>query len=185
MECWKEVLLSKSKVIHVSVSEFIWWLLITWTKLVLDLSVYEHCCHCCCCFDRDVKSSLLNISMALFLAPSTVIATSITPIGPAVAGYNFSMTCSVTLTNGFSGIPTISWTNPQGQALVSSGDLVLQSTVTLNQVSSSTVHIDPIRTSDAGSYTCSATFTSVALSLRANSSASYIVQVQQSKWEKT
>ncbi len=85
------------------------------------------------------------------------------------------------LTNGFSGTPVISWTDPQGQVLLSSGDIMLQSTVTTDQVSYSTIAFDPVRTSNTGSYTCSASFTSAALSLRANSSASYVVQVQQSK----
>ena len=56
---------------------------------------------------------------------------------------------------------------------------MVQNQVNVGQVSMVTVEVDPLRTSDMGSYTCTATFTSAALSV--TSSANYQVQVEQGK----
>ena len=92
------------------------------------------------------------------------------------------MTCSVTLVEGFYGIPSITWLNSEGQPIYSAEDIILQSQITLGQDTNLTLFFDPIRTSDAGSYTCTATFSSVALPLIVNSSANFLINVQQSKF---
>ena len=114
-------------------------------------------------------------------APPSSLNTSISAIGLAVAGYNFSMTCTATLAEGFYRVPNITWYNPNGQIIYSSGDTVVQNQVNVGQVSMVTVEIDPLRTSDIGLYTCTARFISAALSLSVSSSANYQVQVEQGK----
>ena len=85
------------------------------------------------------------------------------------------------LAEGLYGVPNITWYNPNGQIIYSSGDTVVQNQVNVGQVTMVTVEIDPLKTSDMGSYTCTAAFTSAALSLSVNSSATYQVQVEQGK----
>jgi len=107
------------------------------------------------------------------------VTTSINAIGLAVAGYNFSMTCTATLAEGLYGNPSVTWYYPNGQQIYTLGDTVVQNQINEGQISTVTVELDPLRTSDMGSYTCSAAVTSSALSLSVNSSASYQVLVEQ------
>ena len=43
-----------------------------------------------------------------FTVPQTAIMTSVSSLGPAVAGYNFTLTCMVTLIEGLQGTPNVS-----------------------------------------------------------------------------
>ena len=98
-----------------------------------------------------------------------------------MAGYNFTLTCSVTLTDGLTGVPSVMWVDSSGRSVNSSGDLVVRDPVTSGQVTSLTLFFDPLRTSDEGAYTCVARLSSPASTLPLNSSALYIIDAQQSK----
>lgn len=115
------------------------------------------------------------------IVPPAAIETSISAIGPAVAGYNFSLTCSVTQIEGLVGIPSLVWTDNNDLLVVSTDDVILNDPVTSGLTTSQTLCTDPIRTSDEGIYTCKATLSSSALTTPLNSSATYFVDVQQSK----
>ena len=115
------------------------------------------------------------------IVPATSITTTVTDIGPAVAGYNYTITCSVTLTEGLTGTPSLFWTSTDGTLLTSAGDIVLSNPVTSDLTTSMSVFFDPVRESDEGTYVCMATLSSPALTRTLNSTAVYNVTVQQSK----
>ena len=114
-------------------------------------------------------------------ATNASIFTSVSPVGPPVAGYNFTLTCSATQTEGLSGTPTLSWVNAEGQPITSSGDIMLGAETTSGLTTTRTLYFDPIRTSDGGSYTCVAALMSSGLNTTLSSSANYTITVQQSK----
>lgn len=113
--------------------------------------------------------------------PPDSIATSLSAVGPPVAGYNYSITCSVTLAEGIVGTPSIVWINSHGQQLNTTGDIILSGSMTSGRVTTQTLHIDPIRTSDEGTYTCMATLASLALTHPLNSLTTLFVNVQHRK----
>lgn len=86
----------------------------------------------------------------------------------------------MTLTEGL-GIPSVLWTDSSGRPVNSSDDIMLGDPVTLGQTTDRILSFDPIRTSDEGTYICMATLPSPSLSTLLNSSASYVLIVQQSK----
>ena len=107
--------------------------------------------------------------------------TSISPAGPPVAGYNFTLTCSTTKTVGLSGTPTLSWVNAGSQPITPTGDIMLGSETTSGLTTTRTLYFDPLRISDEGSYTCVAALMSPGLNATLSSSANYTITVQQSK----
>ena len=115
------------------------------------------------------------------LVPPTAIATSVSALGPPVAGYNFTLSCTVTLTAGLLGPPLVVWVDASGQQISSTEDITLGDPAILGQVTNRTLNFDPIRTSDGGTYTCLATLSSSALATPLNISTAYTVRVQQSK----
>ena len=98
-----------------------------------------------------------------------------------MAGYNFTITCIVTLTEGLVRTPSVFWTDSNGQPIGSSEDIMLTDQETSGQTTNRTLYFYPIRTSDDGAYTCMAMLSSPALSSSLNSSATYVIEVQQSK----
>ena len=121
------------------------------------------------------------ICLNFILAAPTSIETSINAIGPPVAGYNFTLTCTVTLIEGLFGIPQVLWINSNGQQINSSGDVILNDPVTSSQSTNLTLYFDPIRTSDGGTYTCLAILPLFTLTTVLNSSATYFINVQKSE----
>ena len=113
--------------------------------------------------------------------PDTSIETSISSIGLPVAGYNFTLVCTVTLPEGLLGIPSVWWTNHDGQQIRSAGDIVLYDPVTSGLKTNLTLYFDPIRTRDEGSYTCMAAVSSPAHMGVLNASSAYDVDIQLSK----
>lgn len=120
------------------------------------------------------------LGLAFIVLPSS-IQTSISAIGPPVAGYNFTLICTVTLTEGLTGIPSVEWMDSGGQQINSVNDLVLSDPMTSGQMTNRTLYFDPIRTSDGGTYTCVATVPSPALAMPLNMSAVYVISVLLSK----
>ena len=107
--------------------------------------------------------------------------TAISTLGSPVAGYNFTLTCTVTVTEGLTEIPIITWVDSSGQSLNSTGDLIVLEQVSSRQATNRTLYFDPLRTSDEGAYRCIVTLSSPALTLPLNSSATYLIDAQQSK----
>lgn len=103
----------------------------------------------------------------------------ITTDGPAVAGYNFTITCAATLITGL-GMPSVVWKDPSDQVMNSSGNVLINQ-VTSGQTTHRILYFDPLRTSDQGRYICTATLFSSSLNISLNSSASYYLDVQLSK----
>ena len=116
-----------------------------------------------------------------FAVPLNPIRTSITTLESAVAGYNYSITCSVTLVSGLNGNLNITWINSDGQIIYSNGDIILQNQIMVNEVSNLTLYFYPLRTAHNGSYICIAELYSSVLSYPLNSSASYLINVQRRK----
>ena len=107
----------------------------------------------------------------------TAITTSVSSVNPSVAGYNYSLTCTVTLIEGMLGTPNVWWTNSNGQVVESSGDIVLHDSVTVGLATNLTLYFDPIRVTDGGTYNCLASISSPALTIPLNSSTSYVINV--------
>lgn len=87
----------------------------------------------------------------------------------------------MTLNEGLTGILRVLWSDFNGQPINSTEDSMLSDQVTSGQTTNRTISFDPIRTSDEGSYICLATLFSPTLSISLNSSALYVIDVQQSK----
>ena len=107
--------------------------------------------------------------------------TSILSIGPSVAGYNYTLTCTVTLIEGMLATPNIWWTNANGQLISSSVDIILHDPLTTGLTTNLTLYFDPIRTVDGGTYVCLTSVSSPALATPLNSSATHIISVLLSK----
>lgn len=107
--------------------------------------------------------------------------TSISSIGPSVAGYNYTLTCTATLIKGMSGAPNIWWTDVDGQLVSSSGDIVLYDPLTTGLTTTLTLYFDPIRLMNGGMYICMASVQSLALTAPLNSSTSHVINVLLSK----
>ena len=121
--------------------------------------------------------------MSCFLVPPNPIETTISSIGPAAAGYNFTLTCTVVVNEGLRGIPAVYWLDSSGQRISSTDDVTINA-LTSDQTTNVTLYFDPIRASDSGNYTCSVTLAYPPLTLLfpQSSSASYSLDVQQSKF---
>ena len=112
--------------------------------------------------------------------PPNSIGTSISTRGLSVAGYNFTLTCSVRTVEGLD-VPSVLWVDSEGQSINSSEDIVLGDLMYSNNGVSRDLYFDPIRTSDEGMYTCLAKLYSPSLDILLNSSVSYNLDVQLSK----
>lgn len=122
-----------------------------------------------------------TVLFLFFLVPATAIMMSINSVSPSVAGYNYTLTCTVTLTEGILGTPTIWWTNADGQQISSSGDIILHDSMTSGLTTNLTLYFDPIRTTDEGIYNCVASVSSPSLATPLNSSTTYFISVRLSK----
>ena len=116
-----------------------------------------------------------------YSVPETSIKTSISSIGPPVAGYNYTLICTVTLTEGLLDIPTVWWVDRDDQLITPTEDVILYDPLTSGLTTYLTLYFDPIRTRDKGTYICMASVSSPAVSSALNSSALYTVDVQLSK----
>ena len=122
-----------------------------------------------------------SIVLCIYSVPSNAVETSISSVGPPVAGYNYTLICTVTLTKGLLGTPTVEWVGSDGQLVVSAEDVIVYGPVTSGRTTNLTLFFDPIRTRDGGMYICMASVSSTALSGVLNSSMTYSVNVILSK----
>ena len=106
---------------------------------------------------------------------------SITSTASPVAGTNYTITCSVTLTEGLSGFPEVMWLTSDGQEIVSEGDTTVYGPLTSGTITNLILGFDPLRISNEGLYTCFATFSPVILSTELNSSDTVFIDVDLGK----
>ena len=123
----------------------------------------------------------MNYTAQCYSVPRTSVEASVTSIGLPVAGYNFTLICTVTLTEGLLGTPSVWWVDSNGQQIISAGDIILHDPMTSDLTTNLTLYFDPIRTRDEGTYTCMVSLSSPAHMGVLNTSAAYIIDVQQSK----
>lgn len=116
----------------------------------------------------------------LLAVPPNPIENSINSDGPSVAGYNFTLTCTVMSIEGL-GTPNVLWVDAEGYPANSTDDILLGDLMTSGQITTRNLYFDPIRISDEGIYTCISTLYSPSLDSHLNSSASYELNVQLSK----
>ena len=107
--------------------------------------------------------------------------TSINSLGLPVAGYNYTLICTVIVTEGLLGTPTVEWVGSDGQLVVSAEDVIVYDPVTSGRTTNLTLFFDPIRTRDEGVYMCVTSISSAALSGTLNSSTTYFINVLLSK----
>ena len=81
-----------------------------------------------------------------------------------------------------SGTPNVWWTNAEGQLVSSSGDIILHNPQTIGLTTTLALYFDPIRTTDGGSYVCTASVVSPALAAPVNSSTAYDIIVLLSEY---
>ena len=106
---------------------------------------------------------------------------SVVSTAQPVAGNNYTLTCSVTLTNGLSGFPEVMWLNSDGQEIVSEGDTTVYGPLTSGLITTLILEFDPLRIRDEGLYTCYAVYSSPITSSEINSSATEYIDVELGK----
>ena len=106
---------------------------------------------------------------------------SITSTASPVAGNNYTITCSVTLADGLSGFPEVTWINSDGQEIVSEGDTTVYGPLTSGLVTNLILQFDPLRIINEGLYTCFGVFSPVILSTELNSSDTIFIDVDLGK----
>lgn len=100
--------------------------------------------------------------------------------GDSVAGQAFTLVCRITLPDGLSTEPQISWLSPQGDVLTSEGELTVGSQPVLGNPSRLVTYVtqfSPLLTSHGGTYTCQATVSSPYGTIQPSSSVAQKVTV--------
>ena len=100
-----------------------------------------------------------------------------------VAGYNYTLICTVVINEGFSNIPGVVWVDSSSRVVVSNGDTAVSEPLTSGNTTSISLTFDPLRTSDGGTYTCVGTISTLALNISfpLTSMASEVINVHLSK----
>ena len=122
-------------------------------------------------------NNTIILVMQNLIVPRTAIKTSVSSTSPSVAGYNYTLTCTVTLIEGMLDTPRVWWTDADGQLITSMGDIVLYDPVTSGLTTNLTLYFDPIRATDGGRYNCMASVSSPALAAPLNSSTIHDMSV--------
>ena len=100
--------------------------------------------------------------------------------GDPVAGQAFTLVCRITLPDGLSTEPQISWLSPQGDVLTSEGELTVGSQPVLGNPSRLVTYVtqfSPLLTSHGGTYTCQVTVSSPHGTIQPSSSMAQEVTV--------
>ena len=81
---------------------------------------------------------------------------SVSSVGSSVAGEQLTLTCSVSVLEGASGIPIVEWRGADGSILTNmeSGRIVVGDPTTNGSTTTVTLQFSPLHTSNAGVYTC-------------------------------
>lgn len=97
--------------------------------------------------------------------------------GVPVAGYPYTLTCTIDLTEGVSGSLQIRWIDSNGQQLLTGDNIVVGPPVISSLTTNLTLTFKTLRLTDEGVYTCNAILSSPADSLPVNSSVSHFIDV--------
>ncbi len=83
--------------------------------------------------------------------------------GDPVAGQTFTLLCRVILPDGLTTEPQIAWLSPEGNTMMSEGELTVGNQLVIGNPSRVTTYMaqfSPLLTSHGGTYTCQATISS-------------------------
>ena len=81
---------------------------------------------------------------------------------PPVAGTSYTLTCTVTLGDGLSGMtPTVEWRDPSDMTITGDSRITVGGVTGSGTIFTSTLSFTPLQSSDGGVYTCEATSGSV------------------------
>ena len=104
--------------------------------------------------------------------------------GTAVAGQAFTLFCRVVLPEGLATRPLVVWFSPEGEVMVSGGELTVGNQQVVGNPSRLTTYMaqfSPVLTSHGGTYTCQATVSSPYGTIQQSVTAEHNVTVE-SKW---
>ena len=99
--------------------------------------------------------------------------TTITSMSEKALGAPYSLTCSISLIDGFISQPTILWYNRNNELVESS---------TNNNNGSLTLYFQSLNSTHAGLYTCSVSLTVLQININLNSNVTENITIQ-SKWD--
>ena len=83
---------------------------------------------------------------------SLTVLVSITAGGNAILGLQYTLICSVNVTSGVTGTPTVQWMGPGSSVPIATGG-----DFTVSNTPPHILTMNPLRQSHAGQYTCQAT----------------------------
>ena len=93
--------------------------------------------------------------MSSFFHPAFILLEIATSGGDSVAGEQYTLTCTVTISPDLTGTPTVEWTGDEGVMSVTEG-----TPETSGRVTTLTLTFDPLQDSQDGIYTCNTTLVS-------------------------
>ena len=115
--------------------------------------------------------------VVFLLVPESALTATVTTSGTSVAGLSYTLTCTVTSTEGLTGQVEVIWIDPNGEQIITSEDVTVGSLSTSGLVTSRTLQFNPLRVNEEGQYTCVAQITSPASSSPLNTSAAEYIGV--------
>ena len=101
--------------------------------------------------------------------------------GTVTPGEVYTLICRVTVQNGLTSAPRITWLNPNGQVVSSEGAITVAIQPVIGnptRLTSYALTFSPVHTSHAGTYTCKATVVSPYGTMMQSASATVNVTVQ-------
>lgn len=105
--------------------------------------------------------------------------------GESFAGETFALLCKVTLPDGLTTEPQISWLSPEGNILTSEGDVTVGSRPILGnpfRLTTYVIQFSPFLTSHGGTYTCRVTLTSPFGTIEQSVSMAWNISVRSKLW---
>ena len=111
------------------------------------------------------------------LSPDVDIITD----GTSIAGQIYTLLCRVTVPDGVTTEPLITWYSPQGSALLSGGELIVSNQPVIGNPSRLTTYsaqFSRLLTSHSGMYTCRATITSPYGTIQQSASRTANISIQ-------
>ena len=96
-----------------------------------------------------------NFIHILSVVPPDSILVDVTTVGSMLAGSEYNLMCTVTKSNtGLTGSPSAEWIGPNGNPVVSTTDITVESLLNDTMTSSLRLRFARLHTSFSGLYTC-------------------------------